>query len=513
MKKIIRMIMALSGFSVATAAGNEKPNVVFIHLDDLDFNEISCYRGSGLVLSPHMDQLAKDGMKFLRGYVTSPVCVPSRYAFLTGKYAGKNNRLAQEIPADKPVSLENVELQGKSGVFIEAGGGEKTIAHYFNELGYATAMVGKYHNDRISLQRPYLNFGSDARDPAALKKLKEHYAETVARVKAQTGFDVVDRLYWENKEAFPIEEIQFDNSPWVTEGAIHFIRANSKQPFFLYYASPLPHGIASSDGMQVNLRKRDPRATPAGFLENVPDVQPPLDDVFARVSAAGIKNENAAIITWLDDSVGALLRTLEEEGIAERTIVVLLSDHQSAGKRMLYEAGVNVPMIVKWPGVVSAGTVCGRLAASIDWLPTLVEAVGGIVNPGAVDGVSLLPLLKGSSSPVRESIFLEFGFAKGVVTEKWKYIALRYPPELQPLLEADKVIWDGSTRGSPQWFRRKFPAYSDCDQLFNLNDDPAEQKNLAADPAFVPVLQEMQTLLKQYAAGLPHVFGEFKTGK
>ena len=218
-----------------------QPNIIFIHVDDMDFDEIGCYDGHGKVLTPNMDSLARDGMKFNRAYVVSSVCVPSRYSTLTGKYPGHNNLINQLAPSDKTLSYENEDYFPRSGSYIEPGGGEKTFAHYLKKLGYRTCMVGKYHNDRQSLSRPYLNFGKDPNDPEVARKVREHYQKTVERVQRETGFDVVGRLYWENKEAFPVEALQFDNSPWITEGAVDFIKSNAGRPFFLYYANPLPH--------------------------------------------------------------------------------------------------------------------------------------------------------------------------------------------------------------------------------------------------------------------------------
>ncbi len=515
MKKYILLLMACGCISVAVA----QPNIVLIHLDDLDFDEIGCYEGKGKVLTPNMDRLAAEGMKFTRSYINSAVCVPSRYSTLTGKNVGSNNRFAAEISADQTISYENVEQQGKSGAYIEAGGGEKTFAHYLKEHGYVTGMVGKYHNDRISLQRPYLNFGEDANDPQVAAKIRAHYEETRARVQAQTGFDVVDCLYWENKEAFPVKEIQFDNTPWVTDGAVKFIQANKDRPFFLYYANPLPHGDAVNEWrrkkgmpnahMQVNMVERDARATPAGMLPQAPDIQPTREEVIARAEAGESWGEHSAIMTWLDDSIGVLLETLDQEGLSDNTVVVLLSDHQSTGKRTLYEAGVHVPMLVKWPGTVAPGSVCDELACNIDLVPTFEEIVGGDPSRIKVDGKSILPLLRGEHKPVHDSLLLEFGFARGVVTKEWKYIALRFPPDARQMADHDKCIWDGSSRGSQKAWQRQFPAYSDKDQLYNLTSDPAEQTNLFDHPEQKPVVKRLQTELRSYLQKMPHAFGEF----
>ncbi len=513
-------MIALFGTSVCMG-GDARPNIVFIHVDDMDFDEIGCYDGAGKVLTPNMDSLARDGMKFNRAYVVSSVCVPSRYSTLTGKYPGHNNLLNEMVPRDKTLSFENEDWAPRSGTYIEEGGGEQTFAHYLNALGYRTCMVGKYHNDRTSITRPYLYFGDDPFDPDVDRKVKTHYRTTLERVRRQTGFDVVDRLYWENKEAFPVKALQFDNTPWVTEGAVEFIKASKDHPFFLYYSNPLPHGDPVSEWwktrynpeVKVNMEDRDAQATPAGMLDKAPDIQPSREEVLERCRAAGTWGDSSSVMTWLDDSIGVLLDTLENEGLTDNTMVVLLSDHQSDGKRTLYDDGVRVPMIVKWPGIINPDTENDQLVANIDILPMLVRAAGGdpksLLN---IDGVDFSPLLTDPDAEVRDHIMLEVGFARGMVTDKYKYIAVRFPDYIHQTMESnDNVIWDGSTtRASQTWFKQFFPNYSDVDQLYDLEKDPKEQINLIGNPEYSAVLSTLQGNLEKELSQFPHRFGEFK---
>jgi arylsulfatase A-like enzyme len=505
---------ALDGFSGAT-----RPNILFIHVDDMDFDEIGCYDGAGKVLTPNMDSLARDGMKFTRAYTVSPVCVPSRYSTLTGRYPGHNKLLNETVPEDKTLSFENEDWSPRSGSFIEPGGGEKTIAHALDALGYVTGMVGKYHNDRQSLSRPYHDFGGDPHDPAVAKRVKDYYLETLARVKLETGFDVVDRLYWENKEAFP-EALQFDNSPWVTEGAVNFIKANKKRPFFLYYSNPLPHSDCVNTWwkthynpmVQHNMEFPDPTATPEGFLANVPDIQPSRADVMDRCRAANTWGDSSSVMTWLDDSVGVLLNTLKEEGLEDNTMVILLSDHQSPGKRTLYDDGARIPFIIKWPGKIKPGQVNDQLVSTVDILPTLVKTAGG--DPGkleGVDGRDVTPLLADTRASVRDSLMLEIGFARGIVTKQYAYMAIRFPDDVHQTMEtSDNVIWDGSTtRSSQTWFRQYHPGYSDPDQLYDLEKDPSQQVNLAGNPEYAPALFALKKSLSESLSGFTHPFGEF----
>ncbi|MEW6358626.1 MAG: sulfatase-like hydrolase/transferase [Planctomycetota bacterium] len=496
------------------ATGQEKgdgaarrPNVVLIYTDDHDLDEIGCYGGK--VLSPHMDSLARDGMKFTRFYVSSAVCSPSRYNALTGRYASRSLRQQKNWPPGGPVNIG-----------WEAGCvNEITLAGAMKAGGYATGMVGKWHQGTLE---PLTQFLADAEpdDPKVKKALEENYAKVIAAIKS-TGFDYAAAAYINNvdgggkdgpKRFWLPKKLRYHNMEWVTQGALEFIEQNKERPFFLYMAPTLVHGPSPVKSMRA-----DARITPLGYLDRAPEVQPPRQDVFARVKAAGVA-ENMAGVTWLDDGVGAVLKKLDEMGLAENTVVLLAGDNGNKAKFTCYDGGGLMPFVARWKGVITAGSLCDKLASNVDFAPTIL-ALCGVAKPAEmqIDGVSFLPALKGDPGYRRDSLYLEITTERGVVTDdRFKYIAVRYLPKIQEEIAKGKKFnhWCKPAEAEDHTFNadKNYPGYYDADQLYDLNADPNEQKNLAADSAHKTKLEEMKRLLTEYCRTLPHTFGEFKTG-
>jgi len=199
--------------------------------------------------------------------------------------------------------------------------------------------------------------------------------------------------------------------------------------------------------------------------------------------------------------------------------VMLVSDHQSRGKFSLYE-GAHVPAIARWPRGIEAGRTVSGLAANIDLAPTFVELAGGDPATPNFDGRSLLPLLRGREVAWRDALHLEIGYARAVVTPGWKYIALRFPEAVRAELTAgghlESAGWNGrvwrqgNEIASRYGIADEFPHYTDADQLYDLERDPLERRNVAADAQHAGRLDEMRALLREGLAALPHTFGEFR---
>lgn len=516
--------LALAGVCVwAVAPGAEaspppaRPNFLFIHTDDVDYSEIGAYEGKGAVWTPHIDSLIRGGLKFNRGYVVTGVCVPSRFSTHTGRFSSRNAWLAREVPADRPLNLENENNHRKHAPVIEEG--EVTLAHLLRAHGYATGLFGKYHNERTAHIYTEVIEG-DARDPAVAAKVRARYEAMVARVRIKSGYETVDRLYYENIEQLCIPaELRAINSPWITEGALRFMEANKDRPFLLYYSSPIPHGGAlnpQSSGKMVGSASKyfegSPLATPAGFLEKIPDVQPSREDALRRVQEQVPQYApSTALYTVLDDSVGALLQKLRDLGLEENTVIVFLSDHQSRDKFSIYEGTVRVPFAVYWKGHIEAGLTSDALAASIDLVPTFCE-LAAIPRPAGVhwDGLSLVPLFDDPGYPLRDALFLEFGFSRGVVTRRWKYLAYRFPEGMEPITSANRVIHTGGQRPGKTGLLQRHPAMADFDQLYDLEADPGETRNLFQDPACREVAAEMQARMRETLEGFPHAYFDLR---
>ncbi len=474
-----------------------KPNVVIIYTDDQNFEHIGVYGGN--VLTPNIDRIANEGALFNRFYVSSPVCTPSRYSLITGRYAERSKILRQMQPADQPAFIRWNTFLGLE---------EKTGAHLFKEAGYVTGMVGKYH-----LGGEFGHIGGDENydDPAVRDTIDAIYRRWQQHVKDVAGFDYVESLYGNNMHIIGVpKSMQYHNMEWITKGALEFIDRYRDEPFFLYMAPTLPHVPGPLESL-----KADPRVTAAGMLEEpIAGVQASRESVFARTRAAGIPDENAPM-TWLDDGIGAILERLEVYGLLENTMIVFASDHQSPRAKMTcYEDGANAPGAIMWKGQIKAGQVHDALVSNLDILPTILD-LAGIHPPGdyQMDGKSWRPLLEGRQSSLHESLYLEVVYQRAVVTTDWKFIAVRFPDRIKKEITPENRIEftiEGE-RGKDRYHNETyFPGYYDDDQLYNLADDKGEQINLACDKQYSNKLEEMKLLMKKYAKDLPFALGEFK---
>lgn len=487
----------------ASPAGR-RPNVVVIYSDDQPFDELGCY--GGRVPTPHIDSLARDGMKFTRFYVCSAVCCPSRYNVLSGRFASRSGLFHERCPPGTPVNL---------GWEPGIAGERHTLPLLMQQAGYRTGFVGKWHQhgvvDEVDVppQAP----------PLAVKtqKLLEHnYAQHIKAIKA-CGFDYADGVYCHNtgnprvqKPRWLPDPWRVHNQEWITAAAVRFIEQNREQPFFLYMPTTLTHAPSPLE----SLRKGDPRATPAGYLDEAPDVQPSREDLLERIHKARANRYEAGAM-WLDDAVGAVLKTLDDLDLAENTIVIYASDNGKVpGKNTCYDLGAHLPCLIRWPARIKPGTTTDKLAANVDFAATLYDACGVDVPEDAkVDGRSLLPLLTGGDYQ-RESILLEIGCTRAVVTEdRYKYLALRFEPEIQKQVEQGaRYTHNGLKLGEHHHTykaEKTWNHYFAPDQLYNLKADPKEQRNLAGRADQADRLKRMQGLMTRYSADLPHAFGEF----
>jgi arylsulfatase A-like enzyme len=172
-----------------------------------------------------------------------------------------------------------------------------------------------------------------------------------------------------------------------------------------------------------------------------------------------------------------------------------------------------VPFFVRWPAKVKAGSRSDELVGNIDLAPTLFEACS-VQTPSVykIDGVSIMPLLAGGTSAVRESLLLEIAYTRAVVSKGWKYIALRFPKHVQRKIDSGELVRPAIDGSKEVRYNsdKMFPGYFDRDQLYNLTEDPLEQRNLAGDPQYKAKLDEMKQRLREHLKPLPHSFGEFK---
>ncbi|MBL8233937.1 MAG: sulfatase [Bryobacterales bacterium] len=415
-------------FAASALHGQTKPlNFVFILIDDYGWKDTG-YNGSTYYETPNIDRLAREGMQFTNGYAAAPVCTPTRAAIMTGKYPGRLHMTChiQGARHNKPYSKLIAPTPE-----INMPHSELTIAEILKPKGYATASIGKWH------------LGSTGYHPA------EHGFD----VNIGGTYDGSPRSFfypgWEGKPANLKGRDGEYLTDLLTNEATKFIRANRNQPFFLY----LPH-----------------------YAVHVPiEAKKELVAKFDAKARSGEQNyaEYAAMIASVDESVGQILSTLRETGTEGNTVVFFTADNGGvsslewrkrpvtsnlplrAGKGHLYEGGIRVPALVKWPGVTKAGSISHEPVSSIDYFPTIAE-MAGVRWDGShrVDGISLTRALRGGRLPER-NLFWHFP---------------HYSPQLgRP---------SGAIRRGPWKLIEHFE--TGTTELYNLGDDISESKDLSA---------------------------------
>ncbi len=362
---------------VSAADSTAKPlNFVFILVDDMGWTDVHCF-GSKFYETPNIDRLASEGMKFPQAYAACTVCSPTRASLLTGQYPARLH-LTDWIPGhDRPYAKLKIP-EWTQHLPTE----EMNLAKAFKSTGYATISIGKWHlggPDYYPDKQGFdLNIGGYERGqppkyfaPYNIPTLKEGPA----------GEFLSDRL---------------------TDEACRFMEQNRDKPFFVY----LPHYAVHQPiaGKKDVVEKYAQRADPANPQHNA---------------------TYAALVESVDDSVGNILKKLDALKIADHTVVIFTSDNGGvmlpvkkpvtsnaplrAGKGSAYEGGVRVPLIIKWPGATSPGSVCEVPVISADFYPTLLAMANVPDQPGhPVDGESLVPLLKQSGSLKREAVFWHY---------------------------------------------------------------------------------------------------------
>lgn len=509
---VFLLFMIVAMLATGASAASRKPNVILFLIDDQDKASIGAYGGK--TYTPSLDRMAAEGMKFTRGYVSSAVCTPSRYSFLTGRYAGNSTSRLYDQDCGGPGQ------QGKPNFNMALERDRMNIGHALRAAGYTTGFVGKLHLESEA-DFPEFYRGADGFKPypreattgPAATALFTHNERVLRRYVENLGFSWAKNVYPGNLEA----PYAHHNPEWTLAAALEFIELNRDRPFYLHYATTLLHGPAASWRRSMD----HPLASGSGALKSLPDVMTPRAELLRRVGEAGLNpNAEAAGEAWLDDSVGALFRKLKELGLDENTLVVFAPDHGRRGKSSLFtQDGVGIPLIARWPGRIRPGSTCDELIQNVDWVPTVFE-LAGLAKPDGyrIDGRSFAPLLESRrGAPLRDHVYLEMGHARGVATKDWKYIAVRYPKEqiaaIQRAAPADlprAMSYIGrlgiGVRGAER------PGFWDEDQLYDLRNDPDERVNLAADSRHDQQLARMRQMLTDELRRGTRPYGEFVPG-
>lgn len=387
-----------------------RPNIIVILADDLGYQDLG-FQGSPDIRTPHLDRLAASGLRFTNGYVSHPFCSPTRAGLMTGRYQhrfGHENNMVFD-PADATAGLPLSEI---------------TLAEELARAGYATGLVGKWHLGAHPKFHPhkrgfqemwgFVGGGHDYFHPGAPGDPDQHFIPIEFNGKV-------------------VPEKEYLTTALGREAAA-FVRRHAHHPFFLYLAFNAPH---------------TPLQAPQSYLRKYPGIHDPDRRTYA------------AMVTAMDDAIGETLDALREKGIEDNALVIFLNDnggppgnassnHPLRGtKRTLYEGGVRVPFVVRWPGSPLNGKTSDAPVTSLDILPTALAAAGVKPRARALDGVNLLPSLEGKApfAMERSLYWRTFGGAGAALRD-----------------------------GNLKWVREVGRGA----ELYDLASDPSEKNNLAA---------------------------------
>jgi arylsulfatase A-like enzyme len=466
----VSLVMPKRLFADERSAG--KPNFVFILIDDIGFKDIGC-NGSTFYETPNIDRLAAGGMRFTDAYAACPVCSPTRASIMSGKYPARLNltdyligrRRGKLIP---PEYIHQMPLE------------EVTIAEALKEAGYTTCFIGKWHLGG----KPYW---------------PEHQGFDVNI--GGTGSGMPRSYFWPQWRGNPPIEGRAGEylTDRLTDEALKFLEASKDKPFFLYLSHYAVHIPLQAKKDMIEKYKAKAAKHPAKETRFLPEGSSKARQVQDHPVYAGM-------VESVDESVGRVMNKLEDLGVADNTVVIFMSDNGGlstaegwptsnvplrAGKGWLYEGGIREPMIIKWPGVVKPQSTCSEPVTSTDFYPTMLEMAGLPLKPKQhIDGVSLVPLLKGKEKLRREAIF-------------WHY------PHY------------GNQGGSPGGAVRAgdyklIEFYEDSRaELYNLKADISEKKNLSGKmPDKAAKLHKiLQTWRKDVNAQMPTLNPDYAPGK
>lgn len=377
---------ALAGLSATQAA--ERPNVLFILADDLGYGDLSCY-GRPDYETPVLDRLAKEGMKFTSAYAAAPVCTPTRCAFATGLY---------------PQRFE-VGLQEPLTVASPSGGlppQQPTVASRMRAAGYTTALIGKWHLGWRPEYRP-TRLGYDEFF-GSLSGALDYFTH----IAPDAGGEALPDL-WDNEERIVREGYLTD---LFTDRAVDFVTREHAKPWYLSLHYTAPH--SPWEGPQDRATE-DHTQHGAGPMTN-----------------GGSLGAYARMMLSMDAGIGRVLAALRRARHERNTLVIFTSDNGgerysyhwpfSFQKLFLWEGGIRVPAIVRWPGVVAPGSVSDQAAITMDWTATILAAGGAALDAAPLDGESLLPTLRGERGVYDRELFWRTQTREAARIGHWKYV-------------------------------------------------------------------------------------------
>ncbi|MFR9708118.1 sulfatase [Paenibacillus sp. MB22_1] len=475
----------------------ERPNILFIHTDQQRADSLGCY-GNTVIRTPNLDQLAASGTLFENAHCTHPLCMPSRATLLTGRYMHAHRLYRNGIPLSKQ---------------------EQTIAHLLSKSGYATALIGKAHftpykgDPKVNPESVQINNGVAPEECWAYWQrfegpyygfdhvqmsmghgdygmmgghyglwVHEQHPDKVPLFDQDIHGEPSDGVYRSWKSAVPLE---IHSSTWTTNKAIEFIKQNKDRPFYAWIGYQEPHEPFNPPRPYCDMYDPQEILLPVG-RDGEWGSEPPehVQYYLNRGKWKDIREEKVreiiahyyGCVSMIDDCIGRLMKTLEEEGLADNTIIVFTSDHgEWLGDHGLWLKGAvhargltRIPLMIKWPGTTVSGRRVSNVASLIDVMPTLLDAAGAEI-PYGVQGTSLRSVLAGEQDKVRDYALIEH----------------RHEPyHLNIQLEKEELVIN---KGREEWhmktivtdrYRLSYIPSAQYGELYDHQTDPDELNNL-----------------------------------
>jgi len=446
------LALTASTISNGKEYGNpKKPNIIYILADDLGYGDLGCY-GQKKIKTPNLDRMAKEGMRFMQHYSGSTVCAPSRATLMLGLHTGhlRTSGQGQKLRAN-----------------------DKTVAELLHDAGYATGLIGKW------------GIGPKGTAGEPLKKGFDYFCGYINQIHAHNYYP---EWVWQNNKKIGLgnkvirckrgyargiggvstNKKYYSDDLFLAE-TMNFINRNKKRPFFLYFAMTLPHAnneykIAAEHGMEI-----------------------PNNGIYKDKKWPDAQKAHAAMISRLDSDVGDIMEFIRSQGLDKNTIIIFSSDngpHKEGGakveffnsngklrglKRDLYEGGIRVPMIARWPEKIKAGTTSLHISAFYDMLPTFCD-IANIKSPENIDGISFLPTLLGKTQSKHKYLYWKF-MSGGNTKEalrigKYKVVKpniRRFPTKIE-LYDLDKDLGEKSdiSKAKPQIIAKARKLFTNC---------------------------------------------------
>lgn len=436
---LLAVVLAIGSRATADESVDSRPNIIYIMADDLGYGDLGCY-GQKRIRTPNIDRLAAEGIRFTDHYSGHTVCRPSRLVLLTGRHSG------------------NTAIDANAAYVLPKNA--QTVTSLLHDAGYTTGGIGKWalgatgtsgapSQQGFDFWYGYLDQGN----------AHNYYPEFLWRNESQERLPG-NRVGEQKRVSVQRETYAHD---LLTKAALEFIRTNADKPFFLQAHYTIPH--TNNEGG---------RATGNG--QEVPDY-----GAYADTGWPEPDKGFAAMVSRLDADVGRMMQLLKDLGLNENTVVFFTSDngpHQEGGhkvdffdsngalrgyKRDLYEGGIRVPMIVRWPGKIEPGSKTAHPSAFWDFLPTACE-LANVDVPDNIDGISCLPVLRGKDQPAHEYLYWQYGKKSAVRKDRWKAVRTK----------ADAAF-----------------------ELYDLSNDIGEEHNIADQHP--DIVEQMDSIAAQFA--------------